>query len=74
MSRYTLLIKNNKNLQGEIQEATQLLQSGDSLSIIINENTPRQSIVDVIEDEKLLFKHITNGRKEYIIAKKEEKF
>lgn len=70
MSRYALSIRSSENFEGEVQQAVQLLQQGDSLSIYIDNNVSMDSIVGVIEDENLTFKHITSGKKEYIIAKK----
>lgn len=70
MSKYTLLVKNNINYKSEIKEATEILKSGDCITIFGNDNIEAKSILNAIKDENLDYKHITDGKKEYILAKK----
>lgn len=70
MSKYTLLIKNNINYKNEIKEATEILKSGDCITIFGNDSIDAKNILNAIKDENLDYKHITDGKKEYIVAKK----
>lgn len=72
MSKYTLRVKEDKNIRNDFNSVAEILKGGDYISVFTDKDSYISGVINAIEEQNLSYKYVEEGDNRYILAKKEK--